>query len=273
MTLSRQLSDTLADQRSKQLDLREQALVEKEALLDDSERIKRIEILDKQIAIKEDTLVNLAAAVDADTKNYHTSKNEWQQNIEKLNVECAQLQRAISKLQNERAVVVEDIGRQKQELQSVKHDISDSAKYLKAQEAQVNETVADWNRQLTALAQEAERINEDKTMLAADIIRLKQQKDEAETATTDAQGRAAQLQSVYDEKVDVYRRDLATRKAAITELDTRLEQRQREQEAAAQSILTREQSVSVRESAVNAKEAELAGRERALNMKLNMISM
>lgn len=62
------------------------------------------------------------------------------------------------------------------ELSQLRKDIAASRQYLRAQEKQVNDAIAEWNALLTDFYHEAERLNEEKAKLAADIIRLRQQR-------------------------------------------------------------------------------------------------
>jgi chromosome segregation ATPase len=271
--LSQQLQDQQLSQRNKQLDLREQAVAEREHLLDDATRIKQLEVLDEQIKLKEDIRDNLNAALAKSEKALLAAQKAAEAESEQYDAEGVRRQHSLSKLVSERNRVQEAVEQTNRELRHVKTEIEDSQKYLRVQEAQVNDTIAEWNAQLTELHAEAEHINEEKARLAADILRLKQQRDQDEATTAELHDKLDQLQARYQIKADAYRDELANRRAEIDSLqqvEVQLRKQRQEHDA---DLQTREQALEVRETALRVKEVELNQREQALRMKLNLVGM
>jgi chromosome segregation ATPase len=272
MTLSQQLQNQANDQRNQQLDLREQALAEREALLDDTERIKQLEVLDKQIEVKQSICGGLAAKVAEIDKTYHAAVKRHEIEVTKLVTAEARQTHMISKLKGELDRAEDAVAAARQELQRINQDIAQAQKYLKVQEGQVNDAVADWNGQLTALHQEAEHLNDDKAAIAADIIRLKQQRDDDEATTDELRDKLNKLQSMYQVKVDAYRDELAARRQEIDDLQTMRTQWLKERDDSLATLQTQERSLEIREAAVRQKELDLSQREKVLQMKLNMLN-
>jgi chromosome segregation ATPase len=257
--------------KSKSLDEREKLLLEREKLLDSSERFRQLELLDKQIAVKEQRLYELEDAI-AD-KNGELTKAQKRYNDQVVTAEAEQ-ERIASKQKKEADKLSQlqaDITQAKAELASVNADIASRKQYLIEQEELVEHTVSDWNVRLGECMHEEKMLDERKQSKSADIVRLEQALQEKQREVDAIEGKANQLQDIFEQKKAGIMQQLGELSSQVQAQQNNLDTLVQESAETVQSLKSQDQSLQIRETALRAKEAELTGRERNLNLKLNVL--
>jgi chromosome segregation ATPase len=257
--------------KSKSLDEREKLLLEREKLLDSSERFSQLELLDKQIAVKEQRLSELEDAI-AD-KNGELTKAQKRYNDQVVSAEAEQ-ERIASKQKKEAeklSQLRDAIIQARNELATVNDDIAGRKKYLVEQEELVEHTVSDWSMRLGECMHEEKMLDERKQSKSADIVRLEQAVQEKQQEVDAIEGKAVQLQDIYMQKKTQISQELSVLRSHVQDKQNELLSLDMEQEAKIQGLKTREQSVTVREAAIRTQEMNLHERERALDMKLGIL--
>lgn len=273
MSLQQQLQDVQDDQRVKQLDLREEALNKREALLNESERLARLEIINKQIAEKERTKVILDQK-NEELKQAVTDANEsYKLELKKLNAQIGQKREEIGKLTNTEQTFYTKIENVKKQLNSIREEVHDQELYLKEQQEKTDQTINEWNNQLKEFQAEELQVREEKDQLNKDVLRLQQRKMDSEEELEVIDSKNVELDALYKEKVEKYKAELKdlnaevqTKKQALLELDLK-------NEAHLKVIATKEKSLTLREQVLQKKEFEYISKEKQLNMKLGLSQM
>lgn len=264
MNLQSQLDEANLQSRSKQLDIREQSVAEREQLLDDTEAKIRLTVLGKQIEAKEKTLDVLADKVTKTEKHLQSKTQEVDRQVtslyEALNSKRASLDNLEAKKQSLKAQLAACLI----ELESAEHDIKERNNYLVEQESTVNSAIADWNSQLVGFQHEADAIEQEKNKHLAQVTELEQDKVAMEDALTKVEAELTALEDKYEARATDY-------KAKLRELDTELSQRQQEvatlkidQDMRDKNLKAREKSLTIKSIAQDAKEQELGQKERKL---------
>lgn len=269
--LTQQLQEAQDDQKSKSLDLREQALEKRERLLDDTERIATLDILDKQIAIKEDIKQNLDSKIEQLQTDYRRQTEESKERNELLEQAHTKQQNVFNTLviKSERsntAIVVAQ-----KDLVRIGTEIKSQQQYLKDSQQTVDDTVAEWNAQLTGFQQEADNIKLSKNSLSADLIRLEQEKQILAENITEYEQKLSQLEEIYQGKktnlkssLQSIKDQIVTQQNELTDLNAKLQIR-------SDVMDTKEKAILLKEAAIRKKELDLSFREQRINTQLDLV--
>lgn len=257
-------------QKLQSLQLREQSLAEREALLDDTKRIKQLEVLDKQITVKRQLVDELAANLETLTKDRDNRVELITERIKQLTADETAKLKTLAQLDERSKRLETNVKQRKQELADVKTEITGQQLYLADQQATVDTTIADWNAQLTGFQAEADRITEAKNIFNADLVRLEQEKQAKTLEVENLQQKAVEIEAIYTDKASHYKEKLTVMKSTIAMKENEALELDLQQEAKLKVIMSREQAVTIRETALRTKELDLSNRERALNNKLNL---
>jgi chromosome segregation ATPase len=273
-----QLQAQQSDQLSKRLKLKEQALEQREKLLDVDQRLnklqeinKQIEVADKQLAIRNEAIDTARATVTDIEAEYRQKFAELDDTLLAQQRTVAKEQTAYNSLVTKREHLDEEIRSAKQKLRDVEADIYKQQAYLKEQETIVNSTIADWNVQLNGFQAEADEIAKAKAQLSKDLVILDQEKNVKIEANEALDRKGDELTDVYLEHVEAYKVELQSYKQRLADQKAEYESRAQADQAKQAEIQTRAQAVTVKEAAVREKERDLSDREQLLKVRLNQL--
>lgn len=269
--MSQQLEEAQADQKRKQLQLREEALTKREALLDDTERLAKVELLDKQIAFKEEQLEGLNKAFVKREAEAAEATDYLLERIAELERTKDKAQKDINGQVSKQEKLDEQYKATQKDLILIKGEIAARKKYFDAQEVVITETIADWNGQLTGFQQEANAIADQKKTYLAEFTRLEQSKQTISDEEEVLRDKFKDLEDIYAEKAIAYKVDLKAMREELADARQETEDISRQNQAKHKAAETREQSLNIREAAANQKERDLSDREQRLQMRLGMV--
>jgi chromosome segregation ATPase len=270
MTIKQQLQNIQADQQSKQSKLDQEAKAKREAILDDSERIARLEVLDKQIALKE----GAKKALDGEIAKLEVELAEIQDKHNNVIDKSAFLQQTedkkIAELYKKESALTDSITVRQKLLESVKTEIQDQKRYLKDEQTKIDDTINEWNAQLKEFQDAGIEVEKHKTQVNIDIIRLEQDRDVITADNKLIEEKNIELDTAYQEKAGRYRDELKTFKSDIQASEQTLLELELKNKVRFEAADTRDKSLTIRERAVQTKEFNLTSREKALEMKLGL---
>lgn len=257
-------------QQRQSLELREKAIAEREALLDNSDAVHQLNILEKQATVKQDIVDTLTADISRLAKERDGQVTVKEHELAKLGQNIAIKQRLIEQVE-QRLKGIEAVSKQvQQDLDNLRAERTNQKKYLLEQQETVDNTIADWNAQLTGFQAEADRITEAKSVFNADLVRLEQEQQSKKAELTNWQVKLDSIEMAYNEKAEGYRAQLLEAKQQLAAVEQKMQQLTLEQQAKIEVLVSRERALQIQGSALREKEADLANRERALDMKLNL---
>jgi chromosome segregation ATPase len=255
--------------RSKELDLREALLNEKERQLDEAEATSRVEVLMKQIEAKEKFLDTYNDKILAADKRLKGVTDSLDSKVSALAVTEQSKIKYLDGLDSKKQVLLNEITNLRSERDDIKEQIKERKQYYEQQEIGVNHAIADWNSQLTGFQKEADGIAESKRKLLEDTIRLEQDKATVQSELETLSDKRGRIANIYEEKVAEYRLSLeqldtqvSDKRKQMAELDTLQEIRER-------ALLAREKSVRVKEVVMARTERELYNKEKKLRGDYN----
>lgn len=270
MTTRQKLQSVADDQRSKQSKLKQEAKAQREAILDDSDRIARLEILDKQIIQKE----GAKKVLDSQIAKLEIDKEIAQDAFGAIVIKSALLQRVeddkIAELYKKESVLSNSIAAGKKLLADTKTDIKVQADYFTEQQLKTDETINEWNAQLKDFQDAGATVVKEKDQINKDIIRLGQDKITVETSLKLIADKSTELNELYNKRASDYRDELKRLKADIQAGEQALLELELKNKARFEVADTREKSLIIRERAVQEQEFNLSSREKVLNMKLGL---
>jgi chromosome segregation ATPase len=269
--LSNKFTEHQVDQRSKQLDLRESALAEKEALINDEEVFKLADVLEKQIHFKERRIDELNVTMSVVTQELNDLEDSRRGELNMITADIKEAHKELGELAKKKKSQEQKLKDMQQLLAVVKSEIAEQEQYLRSQEAQVNQVMADWNADLTSMQKEADQIADSKVALSAQIVELEQRKIVASDKIDEVEQKLQDLEDVYADKIGNLKQELNLKQEAIQKAEERLTEITQSQNSAIQSLKTQEQSISLREEAIIRKEMDLSAREQKLTMRLNLL--
>lgn len=273
MTLQTKLQNVSDDHRSKQLDLREEALVERERLLDDTSRIAQLDILDKQIEERtrqRDTVISL---IDKLKQRLSDLNDRIDSKIQRFREEEEDIKKDILSLKQAKKNVDVSIASSKSDLQTIYDDVSVQKAYLKEQEEKAEQVINDWNLQLREFADADKEISDQKSALERDIISLTNQQTLLERTVTDIEFKNNELESAYEIKAGEYKRDLRELRAQIQKGNQELQEIGIKCSLRMEGIANKEKSLEIREQSIQTKEFDITSREKSLTMRLGLSGM
>lgn len=264
MSLQRQLDEAAQQKRSDDLDVREKWISEKEKLLDDSERVAKLEVLDKQIEAKQKVLYLKNQAIldiDDQLKTKEADYKELWADIESLKNTKITHNDAVNAQAIKLKTLNSNLSKQNNTLKS---DIQANKTYLRDQEEVVNNTIAEWNVRLNELQQEADDIETQKTQQLVILTRFDQDKTDVENVIEKLADKLDYLQVMYDEKAAILRDQLKT-----LELEIAAQIKDRDEsvilaEIREKNLVAREKSVKIKEVVLKKTEYNLGQKEKKL---------
>src|SRR6185312_1121742 len=147
-------------------------LEERTRLLEETNR--KIEVLEKQVEAKEKVLDALSLKIDNLNEKYSIRKSDLDREYEDIVDSIRTKQKVYGSLELNNKSIQATIKHSKEELATIRDEIRDAKRYAKEQEEIASNTVSEWNATLVEFRAEADLIQQDKTKLSADIIRLEQ---------------------------------------------------------------------------------------------------
>ena len=246
-------------------------MAEREALLDDTARIAALELLDKQIIVKQDIYDNLQKKINTLDKNVIKAKTIYDDRTQEYDKSITKQQNMYNGLVANQEKLTEAINSAHKKLQEVTAEIVAQKKYLKDQEQVVNDTVADWNGQLTGMQAEVDALQDAKSVILADRIQMEQSKQVKLDEITALEQKAKTLQEVFDRNMQHAKIELSEVQNMIQQENNRLGEISQTIKSRLETINSREQALQIIDRAQQAKELDLSERERRLNMQLNLI--
>jgi chromosome segregation ATPase len=273
MNLQNKLSNEELEARSKQLDVREELVSKKEAILDTSVRKAQVTVLDKQISAKQLILDDIGDKIDAEHNRHTRAVISAGSELDEVKQSIKALTRDQSKLTTSNELLESSIQRCQTKLAAIKREINEARKYSKEQSELAESTIADWNVRLTEFQHEADLVHNEKTKIAVDIIRLDQDKLVLSREVDNLAEKTEQLATVYEGKAASYRDSLrelndtiAQKQEFIIELGKKHQQRLKD-------IDSREKGLNIREAALRIDEQSLVQKERRLKANYGMAGL
>lgn len=256
--------------KSKSLDQREALIIEREKLLDNSDRLAHLELLDKQIAIKEKRnteLDSVTALLEKSFDDAQKHNDESMTSFVEIETRC---QSKLDGLAKDEETLREIIISQSKEKNNIEADILTRKQYLMEQENTVNDTIASWNIQLSEFAHEAGVLEEKKNKVNVDLVRATQDLQTKESDLQALQIKIDKLQTIYDQKIDNMKNSIQELKSSLTNEENKLANIIAQQTSRIEGLNTREKSIEVQETSLNHRELDLKTRENQLNVKLRL---
>src|SRR5574343_428451 len=216
-----QLSKLQASQAEKQRKLADQQNQEKAALLDDSEALHALKLLDAQIEVKEGMVAEVETKLAETRKLYDRQVRA----IETLKEKELELLGRKGALETDVKNLEARLSRARRAYEDLQKSIREQREYLKNQEAIVEETVNNWNDQLRDFAQAGKEAEERKTAVLTETLRLENDRQELDRLLNDAAERLEGLETAYTAKVEEYRANLEIAKQEAASVVQGREQR------------------------------------------------
>lgn len=270
MSRQSQLNNLQDDQRSKSLDDREKALKQKEALLDDTELLTRLDILDKQIDIKQDTLATLNTKITSLTSTYEDKLDSTKMKLKELDDDIAVKKEEVAKIVASVDVVKASLVKSREEKTELHTAISDAKTYLKEQQVLTDVTINGWNDQLKDFQDADKDARIEKDRVVRDTLRLEQDKTLIEDEIERLSSKLEQLDNSYNDKVATYTDDLETLRGKIDSKEQTLLELDLTNKAQLDVLNIKEHSLNIKEHSLVERELNLKMQEKRLNMKLGL---
>lgn len=271
MSSTNHLQEAQDDLRSKSLDDREATLVAREKLLDDTDRLKQLKVLDERISLAKAQFTDVDKAIDDATLALEKVNKQYNNAV----YLCESWQDKLSKLQSKHETIVRDfdlkIQIQQEALSSVNREIKQQKSYLVEQEKTVTDTIAEWNVRLGELHQEGNLLEERKRTLDTNLLQVTQLITTQEEVHSNLAIKIDQLQLIYDRKLTEMKQDLANVRVQVQSEENKLEDIKQEQQHIMEDVENRERTISIREAAADQQEVDLRTREQQLNLKLRLM--
>lgn len=268
MTVKQKLQDAQDDQRSKQLDLKEEGLNKREALLDDASRLSRIEVLDKQIIIREDLLEEAERKNKAYEQKIREKIEADTERFERLKERIDEKRNEIKKYETQLASITEVVRSTKNDLKQIREDISTQSIYRKQQQDTMDQTINEWNSQLKDFRDEGIEVQNHKDQVARDVLRLEQDKASIDKEVEVVNTKLLDLDEVYLEKATSYKEQLRVQREELQKGQQTLLEIEQKCKVRLEVIDTREKALDIRERVIQKSEFDLVSREKAVNMKV-----
>jgi len=265
------------EQKSRELDDREQDLKRKESLLEREKNLEKVQalyaetetkivVLNKQIKAKQDVL-------QAHTDELDTLSAKSQEEADRLRLREDSIKKSIviqetilSKSKVQDAQLQTQIKRAKTELVNLQGQVKETKDYRDEQSRLAEDTIAQWNSDLVEFRKEADDIQFEKNKLSGDIIRLEQDRTTITLEVNSIEQKLESLDGAYESKVEEYKSNLRT-------FDIQKEDKQRVFDSLSNSydmrlkeVETREKSVRLKEGSLNTRQHDLDQKERRLKM-------
>ena len=270
MSLKDQLQESQDNHRSKQLDTWESSLKEREALLDDTDKIAQLEVLDKQIDVKETRVADLQQKIEAlekDLRSYTVDHNEGVKTLELYMTRRKADSQEVDDLLNDKQKALQGAIDM---LEAVNKEIQAQRKYLKDGQKQVDDTIAEWNVQLKEFQAEHNTIMKEKDTINADMVRLRQEKEILENELYSVEKNLVSQDEIYEKKTDEFKTELSEGKKALDLFNQRSIELDFEIKGRLQAIESKEEGIKLKERALESREFKLEQDEKGFRSKVGL---
>jgi len=265
------------EQKSRELDDREQDLNRKESLLEREKNLEKVQalyaetetkliVLNKQIKAKQDIL-------QAHTDELDSLSVKSQKEADGLRVKETSLKQAIviqeavlSKLKAQDPQLQTQIKRTKTELANLQDQVRETKAYRDEQCTLAEDTIAHWNSDLVEFRKEADDIQFEKNKLSADIIRLEQDRSTMTVEINSIEQKLESLDGAYELKVEEYKSNLRTFEIQKEDKQRTFDSLSNSYDMRLKEVETREKSVRLKEGSLNTRQHDLDQKERRLKM-------
>lgn len=258
----------ILDKREIQLEKDERAFYDKVALQPELE--KRLEIVNKQVAIREIALSEVNKKLDTARAKQEQLVSEHKQELARLDAIISNREDQAVNLTAKSEEMLESIRKLKHERAELQRENKEQQDYIKHQETVVEETISEWNTRLNEFQAEGTKLEEDKRKLLTDLVRLEQQTKVAkedleavqESIVSTSDHHTAQ-EAEHMRKIQAIDVDYNNRKNQLDELEVRIGAKEK-------GLSTREKSLRLQEIAQKNRENELDQKERYLNSRISL---
>lgn len=211
--MKKTLDQLECDRRSKELDAREQYLIEREALLEEAP--VTIKVLNETIKAKKHQLYLAEKKVEAANTSYSVQVLEYRGNLADFDEQRQSVSDTILELESKKTQIVTENSDLQKKGKSLKKEVVDSRTYKAEQDRLIQETINEGNVSLKALKYEVDNLGEIKNCINYEIAILKSTQQEVEDSIHKHEQQLNDLEKAYADTKKLLNKSLAEIKASI----------------------------------------------------------
>lgn len=269
-SLQRELLEAELDKRAKELDLREESLIERERIISGySKGSLKTDIKTEEYRLNQLKNQRLKSRTD-----FQKEMDEYENQIVLKNGELATVKDNL-RIANNKLNDLLLVSKQKQDeannkLSNTNIQITERWKYYKEQEAIITKTVDDGNEQLLSLKYEVQGIENQKEPLLKQIFELTTAKTTLQVKHDLLENKLNSLQIKYDTRAGTLRASLMDINVQLAEATKELNLVKRERDKIAKAMKLKEEELIAREDALRKSQADLATEKRRFNSRVSI---